>query len=90
MAEDKRSKKNLLIKFLMVGLTGPIYLFLGTHIFSQSPMALSMILTFCAGGVLYLVFEDISPKVAMKKHFLPPLGAVAGFMVGLAGYLIVG
>ena len=52
-------------------------------------MALSMILTFCAGGVLYLVFEDISPNVAMKQHFLPPLGAVAGFMVGLAGYLFV-
>ncbi|MFT6106864.1 MAG: ZIP family zinc transporter [Rickettsiales bacterium] len=90
MAESKKAKNNLLMKFLIVGLTGPIYFFLGAHVFSQSPMALSMILTFCAGGVLYLVFEDISPKVAMEKHFLPPLGAVAGFMVGLAGYLMVG
>jgi ZIP family zinc transporter len=90
MEEDEKAKKNLLMKFLIVGLTGPIYLFLGTHIFTHSPMALSMILTFCAGGVLYLVFEDISPKVAMDKHFLPPLGAVGGFMVGLAGYLLVG
>ncbi|MFT6332198.1 MAG: ZIP family zinc transporter [Lentimonas sp.] len=90
MAENKKSRKSLLLKFLIVGLTGPIYFLFGAHIFSQAPMILSMTTTFCAGGILYLVFEDVSPNAVMKKHFLPPLGAVAGFMVGLAGYLMSG
>jgi ZIP family zinc transporter len=90
MVKDKKAKKNLLLKFLIVGLTGPIYFLFGAYIFSEAPMALSMTTTFCAGGILYLVFEDVSPNAVMKKHFLPPLGAVAGFMVGLAGFLMVG
>jgi ZIP family zinc transporter len=89
-AGDKASNNKLMRNFMIVGLSGPLFLLLGTEVFVDWPMALGMIMTFCAGGILYLVFEDIAPRVAMKKHWLPPLGAVGGFMVGLAGFLFVG
>lgn len=86
---QKSGEKKLLRNFLIVGLTGPLYLLLGTEVFVNWPKALAMIMTFCAGGILYLVFEDIAPRAVMKKHWLPPLGALGGFMVGLAGFLFV-
>ncbi len=91
MADTKDCNKNkkLLRNFLIVGLTGPLFLLLGTEFFLDWPKALAIIMTFCAGGILYLVFEDIAPRVAMEKHWLPPLGAVGGFIVGLIGFLYV-
>jgi len=75
--------------FVLVGLSGPIYILLGTEVFVHSELALGMLMSFCAGGILYLVFEDIAPRIAMEKHWLPPLGAVAGFMIGMAGHLYI-
>lgn len=43
-----------------------------------------------SGGILYILFEDIAPQVPIERRWLPPLGAVAGFMLGLAGLLYLG
>ena len=88
MANDK-NRKHLLKTYLLIGLTGPLYIFLGAKFFVAYPMMLGMLMTFCAGGILYLVFEDIAPQAVMRKHWLPPLGAIIGFMVGLSGYLYI-
>ncbi|QBS11218.1 ZIP family metal transporter [Legionella israelensis] len=86
--QENRRKKESLWKFFFVGITGPIYILLGSKLFVPYPHGiLSAIMTFCSGGILYLVFEDIAPRSVMNKHWLPPFGAVAGFTVGLAGYL---
>jgi ZIP family zinc transporter len=45
---------------------------------------------FAAGGILYLIFEDIAPQAALRNRHAPPLGAVAGFLLGLAGQLMTG
>jgi ZIP family zinc transporter len=89
MEAEAKNKNKLLGLFLLVGLSGPLYILLGTHVFVHWDHALGMLMTFCAGGILYLVFEDIAPRVVMKKHWLPPMGAIAGFMVGMAGYLYI-
>jgi len=73
----------------LVGLSGPLYILLGTEVFVHSDLALGMLMSFCAGGILYLVFEDIAPRIAMEKHWVPPLGAVVGFMIGMAGHLYI-
>ena len=41
-------------------------------------------------GILYLIFEDIAPQAALRNRHAPPLGAVAGFLLGLAGQLMTG
>jgi ZIP family zinc transporter len=40
-------------------------------------------MSFAAGGILYLVFQDIAPQSKMQRHWAPPLGAVLGFAVGM-------
>jgi ZIP family zinc transporter len=45
---------------------------------------------FAAGGILYVIFQDIAPQSKLKKHWAPPLGAVAGFLLGVLGKVEVG
>jgi ZIP family zinc transporter len=40
-----------------------------------------------AGGILFLAIADIVPKVPLRNRHAPPLGAVAGFLLALAGHL---
>jgi ZIP family zinc transporter len=87
MEKSMKTPNQLLGLFILVGLSGPLYILLGTEVFVHWDLALGVLMSFCAGGILYLVFEDIAPRVAMEKHWLPPLGVIAGFMVGMAGYL---
>ena len=41
-----------------------------------------------SGGILYSVFQDIAPGIRMENHWLPPLGAILGFLVGLVGAML--
>ena len=88
-AKDTMPRGALLRRFMLVALSGPLWLAVGWLVFVDLPTLLGMLMTFCAGGILYLVFEDIAPRAVMARHWLPPLGTVLGFMVGLAGYLYV-
>ena len=54
------------------------------------PALLGAIMIFAAGGILYLLFEDIAPRVALERRQAPPLAAVAGVALGLAGHLALG
>ena len=48
------------------------------------------IMSFAAGGILYLIFQDIAPESKMRRHWTPPLGAVLGFIVGMIGKQVIG
>lgn len=86
----QRAGRSTLIFFLTLPLLGPLAATAGSVLFAANPAALGGLMLFAAGGILYLTFEDIAPKVALKTSWLPPLGAVAGFGLGLAGEMIVG
>lgn len=45
---------------------------------------------FAAGGILYLVFQNIAPQARMRRHWAPQLGAVAGFALGMLGMALAG
>jgi ZIP family zinc transporter len=45
---------------------------------------------FAAGGILYLIFQDIAPQSKLKNHRAPSLSAVAGFLLGVIGKVIIG
>lgn len=60
-------------------LLGPLaglsaYFFLG-----ERPAVLGAIMLASAGGIVYLMFQDIAPQARLNKHWAPPLGAVLGF-----------
>jgi len=52
-------------------------------IFSHHSALLAVLMLFCAGGIMYLTFQDIAPQAKLEKHWAPPLGAVAGFVLGM-------
>lgn len=66
----------------LAGITG--YWFLSDH-----EAIMGGIMLFSAGGVLYLIFQDIAPQSRLERHWAPPLGAVFGFCLTLFGQMMV-
>jgi len=69
---------------------GPVSALAGYSLFTLDNMILGSVMTFCAGGILYLVFEDIAPDAHRTGDWRPALGAVIGFSVALVGYGLTG
>ena len=82
--------RSALVTLLAISLLGPIAACMG-YFFLQSQAKLTAgIMSFAAGGVLYLIFQDIAPQSKMRRHWTPPLGAVLGFVVGMIGKKLIG
>lgn len=76
--------------FWALVLVGPAAAFVGHEYLSQNHTALGVVMLFSAGGITYLIFEDIAPSIPLEKTWLPPLGAIFGFALGMGGQLLVG
>lgn len=76
------------VLWVMAGciVVGPMAALTGYTVFQMDSLILGSIMTFCAGGILYLVFEDIAPEAFEEKSWYPAFGAVVGFTVALIGY----
>lgn len=88
-ARGMKGKKVLLIFCCLVPL-GPAAGIAGHVWLAQYDAVLDFIMLFASGGILYLVFQDIAPQAKLEKHWLPPMGAVLGFLFGVLGQLAVG
>jgi len=75
--------------FCAMALLGPIAGLTGYFVLSDFPRVVSGIMLFAAGGILYLIFQDIAPQAKLRRHWAPPLGAVAGFLLGLVGKMAI-
>lgn len=76
--------------FVLTALLGPIAGLTGYFVLSEYLQVVSGIMLFAAGGILYLIFQDIAPQSSLKKHWAPPLSAVAGFLLGVTGKALIG
>ncbi len=74
----------------LMALLGPAAGLFGYHVLASYPQLISAIMLFASGGILYIVFQDIAPQSVLKQHWAPPLGAVAGFLLGVIGKVLVG
>jgi ZIP family zinc transporter len=81
---NARGKSILIYMFFLVPI-GPLVAVLGWVNFSDNVMLLGAVMLFAAGGILYLIFQDIAPQSRMQRHWAPPLGAVLGFCLGMLG-----
>jgi ZIP family zinc transporter len=70
-------------------LLGPLAAFIGLSVPSAFDPAVGAVMMLSAGGILYLMFQDIAPQVPLENTMLPPLGAILGFALGLAGDLLI-
>jgi ZIP family zinc transporter len=74
---------------LLLAPLGPIIAFVGWYYFSENLQLLGATMLFAAGGILYLIFQDIAPQAHLKKHWAPSLGAILGFCLGMFGNNLV-
>ena len=87
-ASSARHPKKLIMKFAVLAILGPVCAAIGYYWLSEFPVVIAGIMLFAAGGILYSVFQDMAPQIYLDKHWLPPLGAIAGFLIGLIGYML--
>ena len=85
----KSNTKHILVLMCFLVPIGPVFAIIGYVYFSQHAALLGATMLFASGGILYLIFQDIAPQARMKRHWVPPLGAVLGFSVGMLGNNIV-
>ncbi len=83
MARGGLPRRMVLAVFSAFVLLGPLAAYLGHAFLASAPSLLGGIMLFAAGGIVYLTFEDIAPQAVLKRHWAPPLGAVAGFLLGI-------
>jgi len=80
----------IIIAFALMAILGPIAGVTGYFVLSGYSQIVSGIMLFAAGGILYIIFQDIAPQSKLEKHWAPPLSAVAGFLLGVMGRAIAG
>ena len=76
--------------FTLMALLGPVAGLTGYWWLADFPIVVGGLMLFAAGGILYLIFQDIAPQAKLENHWAPPLGAVGGFLLGFGGQLFVG
>lgn len=80
--------KKIIIIFALLAILGPISGVSGYLWLAEYPTAISAIMLFASGGILYAIFQDLAPQVKLEKHWAPPIGAVLGFVLGMFGLMI--
>lgn len=85
----RHKRRSLLWLFVLVVPLGPLAAWLGVSVLASNTAILGAIMLFSSGGIIYLIFEDVAPQVPLERSWSPPLGAVAGFALGLTGSLLV-
>jgi zinc transporter, ZIP family len=82
-----RARNVLLLMGALIPL-GPLIGIVGWMYVADHTEFLGGIMLFAAGGILYLLFQDIAPQSRLERHRAPALGAVLGFGVGMLGKLL--
>lgn len=79
--------RRLFLLFVAMVPLGPAAAAMGLFVLADVPAVLGAIMAVAAGGILYLLFQDVAPAAHLERAYAPALGAVAGFGLGLAGHL---
>jgi len=89
MAGNSRAPRRVLVLFVLLAPLGPLAAYAGLKLLADSPQVIALIMTFAGGGILYLMFQEIAPKVVLRNAWFPPMGALIGFFVGVLGTVLI-
>lgn len=89
-AGNRMPARKVLSWFCALALLGPLAAVLGHLYLADWPAPMGAVMLFAAGGILYLTFQDIAPQAHLERRWAPALGAVAGFLLGLVGHMVLG
>lgn len=90
MEREETTPRRVFLLFTLLAPIGPLATYTGLTFLADSPQTIALIMTFAGGGILYLMFQEIAPKVVLKNSWLPPMGALLGFFVGVLGTVLIG
>jgi ZIP family zinc transporter len=85
-----RNPRTTLTLLLAISLLGPVAAFGGYVFLGAYPELTAGLMSFAAGGILYLIFQDIAPQSRLRRHWAPSLGAVSGFAIGMVANHVIG
>lgn len=80
----------ILSAFVPLSLTGIAGALLGNRFLIDRPQLIAGLMLFSAGGILYLIFQDIAPLSKVRRRWGPALGATIGFVIGMIGTKMLG
>ncbi len=75
----------ILSVFFVLSFLGVFAALAGAVMLANNEAYAAGMMLFSAGGILYLIFQDIAPSSKMRRHWEPALGANLGFLVGMIG-----
>lgn len=91
IVQDGRIRgSRIILLFASLSLLGPACAAIGFTFLTDMPHVLGVIMLFAAGGILYLIFQDVAPESHDGGAWSPALGAVLGFTLGLWGDFMIG
>ncbi len=79
----------ILLAFASLAIAGPVSALTGYFMLADAHQFVAGLMLFASAGILYLVFQDVAPVSKTGTSGFPALGAVAGFMLGLAGNMLI-
>lgn len=77
----------VLAPFSLVGIVGALA---GAFLLTGHDRVVASLMLFSAGGILYLVFQDVAPMARLERHWGPATGAPLGFLIGMIGESVLG
>ena len=83
------SVKKTLVIFFILSFFGVISALIGHFFLRQHPDLTAHLMVFASGGILYLLIQDIIPESKLADNHLTSLGATLGFLIGIAGEMLI-
>jgi zinc transporter, ZIP family len=87
---SNQSPKKILFIFFFLSFLGVFAALAGRFLLINHEKLTQGIMLFAAGGILYLIFQDIAPLSKAEKRWEPALGAMLGFLLGMIGTKLLG
>ena len=89
-ADGRHGPDYIMRLFFALAALGPLAVLMGYFLLADLPALTAMIMMAAAGGILYLMFQDIAVKAHLKNRQAPSLAALAGFAFGILGQAVIG
>lgn len=70
-------------------LPGPLAGVAGWFVAADFPKVVGATMLFAAGGILYLLFQDVAPQSRLARRWAPALGAVLGFCFAMYAEMLI-
>ncbi len=76
-------KSRALLMLFVFSFIGVVFSLIGFYLLKDRPELTSSLMLFAAGGISYLIFEDIAPSMKLKDSRFIAFGVNLGFIVGM-------